>query len=53
MPKEHLLSKSFPYALRTLADKTKNITCMIDIGVHKHTNTDSIYGKTKKYKITT
>ena len=49
MPKQHLLSKSFPNALRTLADKTKTITRMIDIGVHKHTNTDSIYDKTKKY----
>jgi hypothetical protein len=49
MPKQHLLSKSFPNALCTLVDKTKNIMCMINIGVRKHTNTDSIYDKTKKY----
>jgi len=49
MPKPHLLSKSLPNALHTLADKTKTIKFMIDIGVHKHTNTDSIYDKTKKY----
>jgi hypothetical protein len=49
MSKQHLLSKSLPNALRTLADKTKIITCMIDIGVRKYTNTDSIYDKTKKY----
>jgi len=49
MPKQHLLSKSFPNAHCTLVDKTKNITCVIDIGVQKHTNTDSIYDKTKKY----
>jgi hypothetical protein len=46
MTKQNLLSKSFTNALCTLVDKTKNITCMIDIS---HTNTDSIYDQTKKY----
>jgi len=49
MPKQHLLSKSFPNALHTLVDKTKTITCMTDICVCKHTNTESIHDKTKKY----
>jgi hypothetical protein len=49
MPKQHLLSKTFPNALHTLADKTKPNTCMIDIGVRKYTNTYSIHDKTTKY----
>jgi hypothetical protein len=49
MPKQHLLPNHFQMHFIHQLKRPKTITCMIDISDCKHTNTHSIYDKTKKY----